>query len=62
MHRSEEQRRQIPKVRFDPEPPDLPLTQEQVDLFLALLGNETVEAADGSACESEEGCRDEQHD
>jgi hypothetical protein len=62
MRKSEEQRRQGPKVRFDPEPPDLPLTTEQVELFLALFGNEIVEAAGGSAYESEEGCRDGQPD
>jgi hypothetical protein len=40
MRKSEEQGRQGTKVRFYSEPPDLPLTQEQVDAFIALMKDE----------------------
>jgi len=40
MARSEENRRRPPNVMFDPEPPDQPLSQEQVDVFVALMGEE----------------------
>ena len=38
--KSEERRRKPPNAVFDPEPPDQPLSQEQVDVFVALMGEE----------------------
>jgi hypothetical protein len=54
VQRSEEQRRQGPKVRFDTEPPDLPLTQEQVDAFIAMMRDYGQAGSDGRGEEDSE--------
>jgi hypothetical protein len=38
--KSEERKRRSPNVQFDPESLDQPLSQEQVDVFVALMGEE----------------------
>ena len=52
---SEEKRRQLPKVRFDPEPPDLPLTQEQVHAFIDLMRDDIGAVSTGQGEEGGNG-------
>jgi hypothetical protein len=53
--KSEERRRKPPNVEFDPEPQDVMLSQEQVDVFVALMSKEIRGAGEREHEEGNDG-------